>query len=172
MTGEAPYVTRNSGKGGSRKTGHGADGLVASNREALHDYTIEDRLEAGLVLTGTEVKSLRNGRVSLREGFVRVVNGEAWLEGVHIPKYEHGTYTNHEPTRARKLLLHKDELRELSRKSQAQGYTIVPLRVYFRDGRAKVEVALGRGKRQYEKREAIAARETRREIARIMRERG
>jgi SsrA-binding protein len=123
-------------------------------------------------LTGTEVKSLRAGRVSLREGFVRVANGEAWLEGVHIPKYEHGTYANHEPDRSRKLLLHKDEIRELGLKSQARGYTIVPLRLYFKDGRAKLEVALARGRRQYDKRQAIADRESRREIARELRARG
>lgn len=123
-------------------------------------------------MTGTEVKSLRAGRVSLREGFVRVAGGEAWLEGVHIPKYEHGTYDNHEPDRTRKLLLHKDEIRELGLKSQARGYTIVPLRLYFRGGRAKLEVALARGKRQYDKRQALADRESRREIARELRARG
>jgi len=137
----------------------------------LHDYSIEDRFEAGLVLTGTEVKSLREGRVSLREGFVRVANGEAWLEGVHIPKYEHGTYINHEPDRARKLLLHRTQITELRARSQAQGYTIVPLRLYFKGGRAKLEVALAKGRRQYDKRQAIAERESRQEIARAIRSR-
>ncbi|MGH2354220.1 MAG: SsrA-binding protein SmpB [Chloroflexota bacterium] len=150
----------------------GGDVSVASNRAALHDYAIEERVEAGVALTGTEVKSLRGGRASLREGFVRVANDEAWLEGVHIPPYEHGTYANHDPTRPRKLLLHKHQIRELGQKSQAQGYTIVPIRVYFRDGRAKVEIALARGRRQYDKRQAIAERETKREIARAMRDRG
>jgi SsrA-binding protein len=142
---------------------------VAVNRSALHDYSIEDRFEAGLVLTGTEVKSLRLGRVSLREGFVRVSDGEAWLEGVHIPKYSHGTYINHEPERTRKLLLHRDEIRELGTRSRAQGYTIVPLRLYFRGGRAKLEVGVAKGRRQYDKRQAIAERESQREIARTMR---
>ena len=146
--------------------------VVADNRKARFNYEILDTLEAGIALTGTEVKSIRGGRASLREGFVRVVDGEAWLEGVHIAPYEHGTYINHEPTRRRKLLLHKAEIRELGQKSQAQGYTIVPLKLYFRGGRAKVEVALARGRRQYDKRQAIGERESRREIARAMSDRG
>ncbi len=150
----------------------GNDATVAVNRQALHDYTVEERLEAGLALTGTEVKSIRGGRASLREGYVRVADGEAWLEGVHIAPYEHGTYFNHEPTRPRKLLLHRAEIDDLARRSQAQGYTIVPLRLYFKDGRAKLELALARGKRQYDKRQAIAERETKRELARTMHERG
>jgi SsrA-binding protein len=141
------------------------------NRAALHDYSIEDRFEAGLALTGTEVKSIRGGRASLREGFVRVASGEAWLEGVHIAPYEHGTHYNHEPTRPRKLLLHKAEIRELGQRSQAQGYTLVPLQLYFKNGRAKLEVAVARGKRAYDKRQAIAERESKRAIARQMRER-
>ncbi len=152
---------------GERPTGN--DATVAMNRQALHDYAIEDRLEAGLALTGTEVKSIRGGRASIREGYVRVAGGEAWLEGVHIPPYEQGTYFNHEPTRPRKLLLHRAEINELARKAQAQGYTIVPLRLYFKHGRAKVEVALARGKRQYDKRQAIAERDSKREIARRLR---
>jgi SsrA-binding protein len=152
---------------GEQKAGN--DATVAVNRQAVHDYAVEERLEAGLALTGTEVKSIRSGHASLREGYVRVVDGEAWLEGVHIPPYEHGTYYNHEPTRPRKLLLHRTEINELARKAQAQGYTIVPLRLYFKDGRAKVEVALARGKRQYDKRQAIAERESKREIARRLR---
>lgn len=145
---------------------------VASNRSALHDYLVEDRFEAGIQLAGTEVKSIRGGHASLREGYVRIVDDEAWLVGVHIPPYEYGTYVNHEPTRDRKLLLHREEIRELARKSQAQGYTIVPLRLYFRRGRAKVEVALARGKRQYDKRQAIAERDSKRDIARQLRDRG
>jgi SsrA-binding protein len=155
---------------GERKDG-GNDATIAVNRQALHDYAIEERFEAGLALTGTEVKSIRGGRVSLREGYVRVINGEGWLEGVHVPKYEHGTYQNHEPTRPRKLLMHRAQLHELGIKSQAQGYTLVPLRLYFRDGRAKLEVALARGKRQYDKRQSIAERESKREIARELRSR-
>lgn len=163
-------------RGGARrpqdKGGAGDSAPVAVNRSALHDYSVEERFEAGLVLTGTEVKSLRQGRVSLREGYVRVNAGEAWLEGVHIPKYEHATYTNHEPERRRKLLLHKAQIQQLGQRSQAQGYTIVPLRLYFKGGRAKLEVAVARGKRQYDKRQAIAQRESQREIARELRARG
>ena len=155
-----------------RRAAAGDDSPVTLNRSALHDYAVEERYEAGLALTGTEIKSIRAGRTSLREGFVRVANGEAWLEGVHIAPYEHGTYANHEPTRPRKLLLHKAEIRELGQKTQAQGHTIVPLKLYFRNGRAKVEVALARGKRQYDKRQAIGERESKRDIARAMRDRG
>jgi SsrA-binding protein len=158
-------------KKGKGAAGDGSDGTIAVNRQAFHDYSLAERYEAGLVLKGTEVKSLRAGRVSLREGFVRVVDGEAWLEGVHIPPYEHGTHYNHEPTRRRKLLLHRQEIRELGQRSAAQGYTIVPLRLYFKDGRVKLELALARGKRQYEKRQAIAEREAQREIARELRAR-
>jgi SsrA-binding protein len=158
--------------GATRREGKGPTVTpVAVNRGAFRDYAIEDRFEAGLALTGTEIKSIRGGRASLREGYVRVVDGEAWLEGVHIAPYEHGTHFNHEPTRPRKLLLHKAEIRELGLKSQAQGYTIVPLQLVLRGGRAKVEVALARGKRQYDKRQAIAERESRRDIARNLRER-
>jgi len=155
----------------AKKSGQAAgnDATVAVNRQAWHDYAVEEQLEAGLALTGTEVKSIRSGQVSLREGFIRVVDGEAWLEGVHIAPYEHGTYDNHEPTRPRKLLLHRTEIEDLTRRSQAQGYTIVPLRLYFKGGRAKVEVALARGKRQYDKRQAIAERDSKREMARQMR---
>jgi SsrA-binding protein len=148
------------------------DVRVAANRSALHDYAVEDRFEAGLVLTGSEIKSIRTGKVSLREGFVRVVNGEAWLEGVHIAPYEYGTYNNHEPDRPRKLLLHREELRELGARTQAQGYTVVPLQLYLKRGRAKVEIAVARGKREYDKRQSIAERESRREIARALRDRG
>ena len=149
----------------------GNDATVAVNRQALHDYAVEERFEAGVALTGTEVKSVRGGRASLREGFIRVSGGEAWLEGVHIPPYEHGTYFNHEPTRPRKLLLHRAEIDDLARRTQAQGYTLVPLRIYFKKGRAKVELAVARGKRQYDKRQSISERETKREIARELRAR-
>ena len=147
------------------------DASLAVNRAAFHNYSIEDRYEAGIALSGTEIKSIRGGRASLREGFIRIANGEAWLEGVHIAPYEHGTHYNHEPTRPRKLLLHKAEIRELGLKSQAQGYTIVPLQLLLKRGRAKVEVGLARAKRQYDKRQAIAERESKRDVARQMRER-
>ena len=152
-----------------RRAGDGVS--VAVNRNAFHEYAIEDRYEAGVALTGTEIKSIRGGRASLREGYVRIVDGEAWLEGVHIAPYEHGTHYNHEPTRRRKLLLHKAEIRELRQKSQAEGYTIVPLQLLLKRGRAKVEVAVARGKRHYDKRQAIAERESKRDIARHLRER-
>ncbi len=155
----------------AQKDEHENDVTVATNRVALYDFSVEDRFEAGIALKGTEIKSIRVGRVSLREGFVRVVKGEAWLEGVHIAAYQYGTTNTHEPERPRKLLLHKRELLELGKKTQAQGYTVVPLHLYLRKGRAKVEIALARGKRQYDKRHAIAERESKREIARAMRSR-
>lgn len=164
---------RQAGHGTARQDGSAASQMTISlNREAFHNYAIEERLEAGIALTGSEIKSLRQGRASLREGFIRMARGEAWLEGVHIPPYEHSSYMNHEPTRPRKLLLHRSEIQELARRSQAQGYTIVPLRIYLKSGTAKVEIALARGKRQYDKRQAIAERESKREIARTLRDRG
>lgn len=140
---------------------------VASNRRATHDYAIADRFEAGVVLTGTEVKSLRANGCSLVDGFVRIRNGEAWLVNVQIPPYGHGTFfSQHEPRRDRKLLLHSREISRLIGKLQEKGLTLVPLRVYFKKGRAKVELGLGRGKTRYDKREAIKKREAQREIAR------
>jgi SsrA-binding protein len=146
--------------------------VVAVNRRATHDYHIDDRIEAGLVLTGTEIKSIREGRVNLREGYARIVDGEGWLVGVHIAPYEHGTRYNHEPRRDRKLLLHRDELNSLLGQVRQKGYTLVPLQLYLKHGRAKVELGLARGKREYDKREAIAKREAQREIERHVRSRG
>jgi SsrA-binding protein len=145
--------------------------LVASNRKARHDYHIEETWEAGLVLTGTEVKSLRAGRVSLADGFAQVHDGEIFLHNVHIPEYDQGTWTNHEPRRTRKLLLHKDQINKLIGKTQEQGLTLIPLSLYFKDGRAKVELALARGKRTYDKRHAIAERQAKREADRELRNR-
>ncbi len=142
--------------------------LIAQNRKARHDYTIEDTLEAGLVLTGTEVKSLRAGRASLVDGFAVITNGEVWLHGVHIPEYTEGTWTNHEPRRRRKLLLHKNEIARLIGKTKEGGLTLVPLQLYFSDGKAKVELALARGKRAYDKRQALAERDAEREITRAL----
>ena len=142
---------------------------VASNRRAFHDYFIDERYEAGVVLTGTEVKSVRRGRVNLRDGFVRIDGREAWLENVHISRYEEGNAMNHEPMRRRKLLLHSAEIATLIGKVRQRGYTLVPLRLYFSRNHAKVEVGLARGKRQYDKREAIADRDAKREMARAMR---
>ena len=145
---------------------------VAVNRRAYHDYFIDDKLEAGIVLTGTEVKSVRNGRTNLRDGFVRIGGNEAWLENVHISRYEQANLMNHEPMRPRKLLMHRKEIASLIGKVRQKGYTLIPLRVYFSRNRAKVEVGLARGKKQYDKREAIAERDAKRDIARAMRTRG
>lgn len=143
--------------------------VIAENRKARHDYHIEDTVEAGLVLTGTEVKSLRLGRVSLREAYAEIRSGEAWLVNAHISPYEQGNRFNHEPLRPRKLLLHKRELRRLIGLVARRGYTLVPLRMYWVRGRAKVEIALARGKREYDRRREIAAREVQRAMARAAR---
>ena len=142
--------------------------LVASNRKARHDYTIEDVFEAGIVLSGTEVKSLRAGRASLVDGFVSIYNDEAWLEAVHIPEYVAGTWTNHPPRRRRKLLLHRDEITRLEQAVNQSGLTVVPLQLYFLDGKAKVEIALARGKKNYDKRQALRERQDNREAQRAM----
>jgi SsrA-binding protein len=142
--------------------------LIASNKKARHDYHIDDVYEAGVVLTGTEVKSLRAGRASLVDGFGVIKDGEVWLQGVHIPEYTEGTWTNHEPRRARKLLLHRKEITRLIGKTRETGVTLVPLSLYFKDGRAKVEIALARGKKTYDKRQALAERDAGREIARAL----
>lgn len=142
--------------------------LVASNRKARHDYHIEDTYEAGLALWGTEVKALRAGRCSLVDGFAQFTDGELWLEGVHIPEYTQGTWTNHAPRRRRKLLLHAEELAKILKHSEQKGRTIVPLSLYFKDGRAKVEIALALGKREYDKRYALRERQDRLEAERAM----
>ncbi|MDR0482754.1 MAG: SsrA-binding protein SmpB [Cellulomonadaceae bacterium] len=145
--------------------------VVASNKKARHDYTIEDVFEAGMVLSGTEVKALRMGRASLVDGFVLIDRNEAWLEGVHIPEYSNGNWNNHAPRRKRKLLLHHDEILRLGRKVQEKGHTIIPLQLYFLDGRAKVEIALARGKKEYDKRQSLREAQDNREAHRAMRER-
>jgi SsrA-binding protein len=145
--------------------------LIAQNKKARHDFHIEDVYEAGLVLTGTEVKSLRAGRASIVDGFALIRDGEAWLQGVHIPEYTEGTWNNHEPRRARKLLLHRQEIIRLIGKTKETGLTIVPLSLYFKDGKAKVEIALARGKKQHDKRQALAERQATREIQRVMSQR-
>ncbi len=142
--------------------------LIAQNRKARHDYTILDTYEAGVVLAGTEVKSLRAGRASLVDGFATISNGEVWLQNVHIPEYTQGTWTNHEPRRARKLLLHRDEINRLVGKTRESGLTLVPLQLYFRDGKVKVELALARGKRSYDKRQDLARRDAQREMSRAL----
>lgn len=140
--------------------------LIAQNKKARHDYSIEDVFEAGLVLMGTEVKSLRAGRATLTDGYATIDDGEAWLRGVHIPEYDMGTWTNHEPRRARKLLLNRDELRRLTGKMKESGLTLIPLSLYFKDGYAKVEIAVARGRKNYDKRQAIAEKESKREAER------
>ena len=146
--------------------------LVASNRKARHDYHIEDVFEAGIVLRGTEVKSLRAGRASLVDGYASIDGGEAWLENVHIPEYLQGTWTNHATRRRRKLLLNRVEIDKLSGKVRESGYTLVPLSLYFKDGKAKVEIALARGKRDYDKRQALKERQDKREADRAMATKG
>ncbi len=142
--------------------------LIAQNRKARHEYTILEAMEAGLVLTGTEVKSLREGRASLVDGFATIDGGEVFLHGVHIPEYTQGTWTNHEPRRVRKLLLHKGEIDRLIGKTRESGLTLVPLQLYFKDGKVKVEIALARGKRSYDKRQDLATRDADREIAKAL----
>jgi SsrA-binding protein len=142
--------------------------LIAQNKKARHDYSIEDVYEAGLVLTGTEVKSLRAGRATLTDGYATIDDGEVWLRGVHIPEYTQGTWTNHEPRRARKLLLRRDEIRRITNKAKESGITLVPLALYFQDGYAKVEIAVARGRRAYDKRQAIAERDSKRETERAV----
>jgi SsrA-binding protein len=144
---------------------------VARNRKAFHDYFIEDRLEAGIALLGTEVKSLRAGRANLAESYVAVRDGEAYLLGCNISPYSHGNITNHDPTRARKLLLHQKEIQRLAGLAGQKGYSLVPLRIYFKGPYAKVEVGVARGKKFFEKRETIKAKEARREIDRALKDR-
>ena len=144
---------------------------LADNRRARFDYQIEDRMEAGIALRGTEIKSLRAGRANLRDGYARVENGEVYLRNVHIAPWPNSPYDNHDPLRPRKLLLHKDEIARLVGTVAQKGYTLVPMQVYLKNGRAKVELGLARGKREYDKRHAIAEREAKRDIERGLRER-
>jgi SsrA-binding protein len=139
--------------------------LIAQNKKARHDYHLDDVFEAGLVLLGTEVKSLRAGRASLVDAYARIKDGEVWLEGAHIPEYTQGSWTNHEPRRPRKLLLHRDEIAKLIGKTKESGLTLVPLSMYFKDGKVKVELALARGKKEFDKRQTLAKRDSDREIA-------
>ncbi|MEU3848942.1 SsrA-binding protein SmpB [Streptomyces sp. NPDC029554] len=142
--------------------------LIAQNKKARHDYHIIDTYEAGLVLTGTEVKSLRQGRASLVDGFVQMDGHEAWLHNVHVPEYSQGTWTNHSARRKRKLLLHRAEIDKLESKTSETGHTIVPLALYFKDGRAKVEIALAKGKKEYDKRQTLREKQDRRETDRAI----
>jgi len=145
--------------------------VIATNRKAARDFHLEERHEAGLVLTGTEIKSIRAGRVNLSDGYVQPRNGELWLLNVHIAPYDPSGRYGHEPRRPRKLLLHRREINRLIARVQERGYTIVPVRLYLKDGLAKIEIALARGKRKYDKRQAIAKRDAQREIDRELKER-
>ena len=147
------------------------DKTIAVNRRARHEYAVDETLEAGLVLSGTEIKSIRAGRVSLAEAYARIEHGEAWLIGAHIAPYEQGNRNNHEPTRTRKLLLHRDQIAELVGRTQARGYTLVPLKLYIRKGMAKLELGVARGKKAHDKRRTIAERDMRRELERATKER-
>jgi SsrA-binding protein len=148
-----------------------ADSVICQNRKARHDYQVEDTLEAGLVLVGSEVKALRAGTANLRDAYATIERGEAWLMNMHIGAYAPASYGSHEPLRKRKLLLHKSQLEKLVGKVRERGLTLVPLSVYWKDGRAKVEIAVARGKRQYDRREDVKKREMDREAAQAMRRR-
>ncbi|MBI5074727.1 MAG: SsrA-binding protein SmpB [Nitrospirae bacterium] len=145
--------------------------IVAQNRKAFHDYFIEETLEAGMVLTGTEVKSLRDAKANLMDSYVLIKDNEVFLFNCHISPYTHGNIMNHDPVRTRKLLLHKKELAKLQAKAAQKGYSVIPLKIYFKNGRAKTEIGLAKGKKQYEKRETIKKKEADREIQRAMRSR-
>ena len=145
--------------------------IITVNRKAYHDYHIEETVEAGLVLTGTEIKSIRGGRVNLKDSYASPQDGELWLVNSHIAQYPGGNRYNHEPTRPRKLLLHQREIDDLSSEVERKGYTLVPLKLYLKNGIAKVELGLGRGKKQYDKREAIAQRDDQRQMQRALKER-
>ncbi|MDO4258337.1 MAG: SsrA-binding protein SmpB [Actinomycetaceae bacterium] len=156
-------------EGERRKAESDAKKTIARNKKARHDYLIEESWEAGLVLTGTEVKALRMGRASLVDAWVEVKNGEAWLYGANIPMYSQGSWNNHTPTRKRKLLLHREEILKIESRATAKGYTVVPLELYFIGGRAKVEVALAKGKQEFDKRQALREAQDKREAERAMR---
>jgi len=141
--------------------------IINQNKKAFHDFEIGERFEAGIVLLGTEVKSLREGRANLKDSYAKVKRNEVFLVGLHISPYSHASFDNHDPERIRKLLLHRAEIKKLMGKTQERGYSLVPLKVYFKDGRAKVEIALARGKKEYDKRESIKRKEETREMDRL-----
>ncbi|CEH32233.1 SsrA-binding protein [Aneurinibacillus migulanus] len=145
--------------------------VLAQNKKARHDYFIEETYEAGIVLTGTEIKSIRRGRVNLKDGYAGIRNGEAWLYNVHISEYEQGNRYNHDPVRTRKLLLHRSEIYKLLGQTKMQGYSLVPLRLYLKGGFCKVEIGLAKGKKNYDKRESIKQRDAQREMQRALRDR-
>ena len=145
---------------------------IATNRKAFHDYFVEESFEAGLVLTGTEIKSIRAGKINLRDSFARVDKGEVWVENIHVSPYTQGNRENPPPVRRRKLLMHKEEIRRLGMKVQAKGLTLIPLKVYIKGNRAKLELGLAKGKRLYDKREAIAKKDAERELERDWHDKG
>lgn len=159
---------RNGAKAESVKNGAGGDRLVSDNRRARFDYDILESLEAGLVLTGTEIKSLRAGRVSLQQSFARISGGEVWLHGMHIPPYAQGNIYNHEPTRPRKLLLHRQQIMALNQRVTSSGYTLIPLRLYITRHKAKVQLGLARGRKTFDKRQVLAKRDADLEMARAL----
>ncbi len=144
---------------------------IATNRKAYHNYHIQDSVEAGIVLTGTEIKSIRAAKVNMGDAYVRPEGGELWLMNAHIARYDPGSYSSHEPTRPRKLLLHRKEINTLTSKVSEKGLTLVPIRLYIKDSRAKVAVALAKGKKLYDKRDSIMLRETQREMGRVVKKR-
>ncbi len=160
--------SRNPGKGAPDGARGGRAKLVAQNKKARHDYSIEDVVEAGMVLTGTEVKSLRQGRCSLTDAFASISDGEVFLHGAHIPEYTEGTWNNHTPRRVRKLLLNRREIEQFAAKTKEGGLALVPLSLYFKDGRAKLELALARGRKSHDKRQVMAERDAQKEIRNAM----
>jgi SsrA-binding protein len=146
----------------------GQGNVVARNRKAHHDYAIEETIEAGVVLQGTEIKSVRNGKVQLRDAYVQIRNNEAWILNMHISPYEQGNRFNHDPIRSRKLLLHKRQIRQLIGKSKEQGYAIIPINMYIKDGFAKILIGIGKGKKNYDKREDLKQKEAKREMDRVV----
>ena len=168
---KGPAKSRNPGKGAPDGARGGRTKLVAQNKKARHDYSIEDVVEAGMVLTGTEVKSLRQGRCSLTDAFASISDGEVYLHGAHIPEYTEGTWNNHTPRRSRKLLMHKHEIVKLTVKLKEGGLALIPLQLYFKDGRAKVEIALAKGKDRFDKRESLKAKDQKRDMQRALSER-
>jgi SsrA-binding protein len=149
-----------------------ADKTVASNRKARHEFFIEETVEAGLVLTGTEIKSIRTGKVSLQQAYATIERGEAWLVGAHIAEYENAGYASHDPTRRRKLLLHRKQIANIAADLQLKGFTLVPMRLYLKNGLAKLELGIARGKKNYDKRQTLKERDSRREIDRALARRG
>ncbi len=157
-------------KGSTKETPSG-DRVVTQNRRAFHEYFVEDQFEAGMVLTGTEIKSVREGKITIGEAYVRIDDGELWLVGSHITPYSHGSYTNHDPDRPRKLLAHRREIEKMRESTEQKGMTLVPLRVRLKRGRAKVDVGVAKGKKLWDKRQTEATRDAKRQIDRALRER-